>query len=122
MNTNTIRAIAAAAASAVIGGCVVSPEMVRRQPSRDTQVIPAPRAAVAACIAKQLRATSSYETVEGADSVHLKSGDVTLRIYDLRDAAGGTMVTLFVQSVGSLYVAESLAVLDHCRGQLGAPK
>lgn len=105
-------------AGAVIAGCVVSPEMVRRTPARDRQVIPAPRAAVAACIAKQLRATSSYETVEAAGSVQLRSGEVTLRIYDLEDALGGTMVTLFVQSVGSMYVAESLAVLDHCRKQL----
>jgi hypothetical protein len=104
----------------VLVGCA-TPEMTRKfASSRDMQLISATRPLVAACILQQLKTTTSHEIIESAESVQLKSGEVTLRIYDLEDWVGGTMVTLYVNS--SLHMKKARLVIDHCRGQLESPK
>ena len=105
---------------AVLVGCA-TPETTRKfASSRDMQLISATRPLVAACISQQLKTTTSYEVIETAESVQLKSGEVTLRIYDLEDWVGGTMVTLYVNS--SIHMKKARLVIDNCRGQLESTK
>jgi hypothetical protein len=108
------------ASVAVLVGCAITPDMTRKfAASRDMQLISATRPLVAACISQQLKATTSYEVIERAESVQLKTGEITLVIYDLEDWVGGTMVTLFVNS---FLREKARLVIDHCRVQLESPK
>lgn len=106
----------------LIAGCAITPDMVRRRPATDMQVINAPRPAVAACISKRLKETktTSQEVIEGEKFVQLKAdilGEITVRLYDLDDAVGGTMVTLFARNL-EVYETEAKLVIEHCRAQL----
>jgi hypothetical protein len=102
----------------VIAGCASSPDMVRKRPSADVQLVPAKRADVAACIGLQLKAIEYFEVVESVESVQLKTGDTTIRLYDLEEAVGGTTVTLYTSS----YIESAKKVIERCREYLGSRK
>jgi hypothetical protein len=106
-------------------GCSITPEMVRKQAAnRETQVISAKRPLVASCIAQQLKqetkSTSSYKVIESEESIVLMQTGVTVRLYDLEDSIGGTMVTFYCGS--PFHRKECLSVIDHCREQFESPK
>ena len=108
----------------VLVGCAMSPEFVRKNiPNKGTLIISAKRPLVASCISQQLRqkikAVSLYKVIESEDSVVLMSGSFPVRMYDLEDSVGGTMVTLFYSAP---YKKETLSVIDDCRGQLESLK
>jgi len=105
----------------VLVSCAVTPTMVRKfSTSRDMQLIAAKRPLVAACISQQFKATTSYVVVEEEDSLQINSGENTLRIYDLEDWVGGTMVTIF--EAENFGIEEARLVIDYCRKQLESPK
>ena len=110
----------------VFVSCAVTPEFTRKHvASKGTLIISAKRPLVASCISQELKqatkATSSslYKVIESEESVILMSGDITVRIYDLEDSVGGTMVTLFYSSS---FKNETLSIIDNCRRQLESPK
>jgi hypothetical protein len=84
-------------------------------------MIPAIRPLVVSCIAQQLKTFSSSSTViESKESLVLMVGEITIRVYDLEDGVGGTMVTLYGSS--SYDMPKALEVLNQCRKQLESPK
>lgn len=98
--------------------CAITPDYQRRHnKNRETHMISAQLPLVASCIAKRVKSTNSYEVIETKEAVILMSGKITLRIYDLEDAVGGTMITLY-EGGGVLFLKEGRSVIEYCREQL----
>lgn len=106
---------------AVLVSCAATPDFQRRySANRETQMISAKRPLVASCISQQLKATTTDEVIESEESVVLMVGKFTLRVYDLEDGVGGTMVTFFGGSF--LCMEEYRLVISNCRVKLESPK
>lgn len=105
----------------MVASCAVTPERARSRGVTDIQVIPAPLPTVAACIAENLKETTSHNVIEEKNSVMAVTGEITVRIYDLEDVAGGTMVTLYAKNL-SVYETQSKLVIEYCRTKLATPK
>jgi len=107
---------------AVLISCSITPDFQRKHSTnRSIQMISAKRPLVVSCIAQQLKTFSSSSTIiESKESLVLKEGEITIRVYDLEDGVGGTMVTLYGSS--SYDMPKALEVLNQCRKQLEAPK
>ena len=101
----------------VIVGCDATPDMAHRGSARDVQFIPAKRSDVSACIALQLKALRYFKVIESVESVQLKKGDLTTRVYVLEESVGGTTVTLYSSSRKN-----AKDVISRCREYLGSPK
>jgi len=112
----------------ILVGCAVSADRIRRTGSKEMQLISATRPLVYSCILQQTKVSTSspgwfegYEVVENKNSIQLKSGDITVRVYDLEDWVGGTMVTIYVDATG-IYMKEAKLIIDFCRKQLESQK
>lgn len=105
----------------MVASCAVTPERVRSRGVTDIQVIPAPLPVVAACIAGNLKETTSHNIIEENNSVTAIAFGNPIRIYDLEIVAGGTMVTLYARNL-SVYETQSKLVIEYCRIKLAAPK
>lgn len=103
----------------ILSGCAGTPDNVRRYGrAREMQFISAKRPLIAACISTQLKKTTTDEIDERPDSVMLVSKGETLRIYDLEDWVGGTMVVIY-GDINSFFVSKDVqSVVDACRRQL----
>jgi len=103
----------------VLAGCSVSADTIRKSPAREIREIEASKSDVAACLARKLKETS-YEVTTNADSVVLRSGGITMRIFDLEESTHGTLVTMFVGS--AFHVTQSKNLLEECKVQLEESK
>lgn len=118
------RALILLALIAVLISCAITPDMKRKR-SRHQEIyqISAKRPSVASCISQQLKedpVNKHFKIVESEDSIIIMSGEMTLRIYDLEDCVGGTMVTLYQSSPYRIEISRS--AIKNCRAQLESPK
>lgn len=103
----------------VLAGCSVSADTVRKSPAREIKEIEASKSDVAACLARKLKETS-YEVTTSPNSVALRAGGITMRVFDLEESTHGTLVTMFVGS--PFHVTQSKNLLEECRVQLEGGK
>lgn len=112
-------AIASISALVLLAGCSISAETLRKMPAREIKEIDASKSKVAACLAGKLKETS-YEVTTREDSVTLRSGAITLRVFDLEESTHGTLVTVYVAS--AFHITQSKNMLDECQAQLEGGK
>lgn len=105
----------------MVASCAVTPERARSRGVTDIQVIQAPLPAVAACIAGNLKETTSHDVIEENNSVIAVGLGNPIRIYDLENVTGGTMVTLYARNL-SVYETQAKLVIEYCRIKLATPK
>lgn len=84
------------------------------------QLIAAPLQSVGSCLAAEMRTkdlSSFAAVVETPKYVQLKMGDTSLRLFDLEEAVGGTLVTTYT-SPFQTYIDKAKADVDSCNVKL----
>lgn len=89
-------------------------------PARDIKEIGASKSEVAACLTNKLQTETSYQVAADEKAVMLRSGDLTMRVFDLEESKHGTLITLYVAS--PFHVAQSSKMIDDCQAQLERSK
>ena len=78
-----------------------------------------PRQVVLQCLSSELKTSISsiYTVVEAPNDVQMMMGSATIRLYEVSDAVGGTLVTLYITNMQT-YVDEAKALIARCQSKL----